>query len=229
MTQEQLIFGGVGIGSVALLILVVILVRGIGRGSSKKLRTAEQIRSRNGDDPARRVAPLPVVDQVTKQEAHPNSAPTSTSVIPTIETASPTNPVWKTRWGPLPAEIKNGDGFVTLPTGMHAVSDRALPTSEGDTWICEFSLKAAGAPLNGAPVTAWVGPLVLDAGGEVLTWWIEQPTLIPGQPPRPGSVEVTAPVGAVSVCIGVQGCHPSNGFAAADVAVEFTDVSMWRK
>ena len=229
MTQEQLIFGDVGIGSIALLVLVVILIRGIVRSSGNKLRTAQQIQPRKVKDPARRVAPLPVVGRVATPEVSPKSAVASASAIPTPETALPTHPVWKTRWGPLPTEVKNGDGFVTLPAGMHAVSDGSLPTSEGETWICEFSLKAAGAPTNGAPVTAWAGPLVLDAGGEILTWWIEQPILIPGQPPRPSSVEVTAPAGAASVCIGVQGCHPNKGFAAADVAVEFTNISMWRK
>lgn len=229
MTQDLIIFGGVGIGTLLLLILIVVMARGLSRRSRKKPSAIEPSRSRVATTPGKPRSSSSAVESTPARAEHLSPAGNSETPTPVPDTPPVAKTTWETRWGPLPGGIANGDGFITLPPGMHAISHDSLPTKEGDNWICEFSIKALGSPTNGAPVTCWAGPVVLDERGEVLAWWAEQPALVPGQPSRPGSAEVTAPAGSVRVCIGVQGCQPDKGFPAADVDVEFTNVAMWRR
>lgn len=245
MPQEYLIYGGVGAG-LLLLIVILVILQGSGRkrGRDEQPMAASSAQRKQSikasgakvvpaakRDPrfaTAKPAPAPL------QRVMPTALGLETTEVPdslalVAAEAGPPRAIWKTRWGPLPPEVDAGEGFITLPPGVHAITEEALPTSEGDSWVVEFEARAAGSPTNGSPVTHWIGPMVLDANGEVLTWWTEQPPLTPGLPPRPSSAESRAPTGAARVCIGLQGCMPHKGSLAADVAVEFTGITLRKR
>lgn len=236
MLQEYWVYG-VGASCLLLLAVVIMLVRGANRKSdrvaSPKARSTAPLQSSKATLSGSHTQ----TDRSNRSEAPERAAAPPTAVAPSGPVPTTTEPstvpsaraIWKTRWGPLQPEIVAGEGFITLPPGVHAVTEEVLPTSEGDSWVVEFKARAMGTPTNGAPVTHWIGPMVLDANNEVLAWWTEQPPLIPGLPPRPSSAESRAPAGAAKVCIGLQGCMPDKGFLAADVEVEFTGITLRKR
>jgi hypothetical protein len=109
-----------------------------------------------------------------------------------------------------PANVDVSGGVLRIGHGEGALSARSAPAEAGRVYVCEFATSPMLAEDDG-PVNFHVGPVMTDANGRLIRYWIEQPPFQPGEGVRRGHVEIEAPPEAASVHVGVHGSWLADG------------------
>jgi hypothetical protein len=134
---------------------------------------------------------------------------------------------WKTPSGEAASAVPSSSGLL-LAASTAAVSVSSAPAQAGDRFACDYEVRLVEGSPNGAPVNFHVGPVMRDAAGTLISYWLEQPPLTADQPVRRGSIEVTAPEGTATVHLGVHGSWRADG-QHGTAPVEFTHLALRQK
>lgn len=171
----------------------------------------EQFGSRSGTNPA--------TAQATSPTPPPCAAPLSPDLLD-VDFASPPAAIANCLF-----DVKNGE--LTLGAGQFWKSGPTIAAHQGEIFEIETRARLVRPPSNGLTNGFYVGALIYDANGEVLTWWETVPQVVASEGFRQVIVRVVAPAGAVSVGIGICGTwSPDN--RPADFIVSFRKVALKR-
>ncbi len=124
-----------------------------------------------------------------------------------------------------PFDVKGGE--LLLGAGQFWKGEPTMKASNGEAFEIKTRARLVRPPANGATNGFYVGPLIYDADGEVLTWWESVPQVTAAEGFREIAVCAVAPAGAASVGIGICGTW-SGDDKPADFVVSFRRVKLKR-
>jgi hypothetical protein len=102
-------------------------------------------------------------------------------------------------------------GGYVLAAGQGVRSCASIGVQPGDKLRVETSLSVDADPTNGEPLHYFVGVLVYDGLGEILTWWIHKPPVARSAGIVTVRDDVTMPKGAVAARYGACGDWKGEG------------------
>jgi hypothetical protein len=224
-------------GALLVLILLIVALAGFGKRAKpagKKANAAVRPASKPATGSAQKTAAAGMSPSAASA-APPASAPFAdkrqepsgprVSLVLDLGASKPED--WKTPSGEAATAVPSPSGLrVAAATG--AVSATSAPAQPGDLFACDYEVRLVEASPNGAPVNFHVGPVMRDAAGTLISYWLEQPPLTPDQPVRRGSIEVRAPEGTATVHLGVHGSWRADG-QHGTAPVEFTHLALRQK
>lgn len=228
------IVAAAGGGALLVLVLLIVAIAGSGkraksagnktnaavRPASKPATGSAQKTAAAGKSPSAASAAPPAPAPFADKQLEPSGP--RVSLVLDLGASKPED--WKTPGGEAASAVPSPSGLL-LAASTAAVSVISAPAQPGDQFACDYEVRLVEASPNGAPVNFHVGPVMRDAAGTLISYWLEQPPLTADQPVRRGSITVTAPEGTATVHLGVHGSWRSDG-QHGNAPVEFTHLSL---